>query len=654
MYLFTQPMVTSSLPTSPTQVSVIPPHLPPLTASSFSPPPVISLPSPTSPTPSLIIQQQSPPPVSSPLIPPPVIHQPTPYPVIHPPTPSLIIQQQSPPLVSSQLIPPPVIHPPTPSLIIQQHSPPPVIHPPTLSPVIPSTTPPPVIPPTTPPTVIPPPSPCISLAPSVLSFNQSIGSTVNFSPNATPVDFFEALMTSDVIDHIVTETNRFAAQRSSPLLGWESCTSDRLKSFLGLLIIMGIKRLPNLEDYWSTESYLGCPELVSSWPYRQFRALLSSLHFNDNSTAVPRGQPGYDRLHKVRPVLEMVKNNCIVSYKPEREISIDEAMVGFKGRSALKQYLPLKPTKRGYKVWCACEANSGYLLNFSVYTGKTDDNLRTYGLGEKVVLFLSEPYQYKGYALFVDSFFSSVKLCQELLLRNTYLCSTTRSNRRQYPNELAKTTLNARGEFKSVVVDGNVSATIWKDKKCVHFLNTYYNFDVILSVKRKQLDGSVNDISCPACVKGYNMNMGGVDLCDQKRKTLSCSRKSLKWYMRLFWFILDVCVVNAHILEQKSQHHPKRTQKAFRLELGSSWLMHENGLVGLVSYLLPFVSLSVILLRKSKDVVGVLFVQTRRKLKNVLFSNVLLVMLLFALVNVLNYFILNISVGNDCFYVVIS
>ena len=63
-------------------------------------------------------------------------------------------------------------------------------------------------------------------------------------------------------------------------------------------------------------------------PIGQFRALLSSLNSSDNSTAalgmVNLGMIDYI----VRHVLEMVKNNCIVSYKPEREISIDEAMVG--------------------------------------------------------------------------------------------------------------------------------------------------------------------------------------------------------------------------------------------------------------------------------------------------------------------------------------
>jgi hypothetical protein len=38
-------------------------------------------------------------------------------------------------------------------------------------------------------------------------------------------------------------------------------------------------------------------------------------------------------------------------YNPHREVSIDEAMIGFSGRLGFKQYVPLKPTKRGIKVW---------------------------------------------------------------------------------------------------------------------------------------------------------------------------------------------------------------------------------------------------------------------------------------------------------------
>jgi len=76
------------------------------------------------------------------------------------------------------------------------------------------------------------------------------------------------------------------------------------------------------------------------------------------------------------------------------------------------------------------------------------------------------------------------------------------------------------------------------------------------TIRRKMPDGSSITVQCPTIVKLYNM--GGVDMEDQKHRLYSCSHKSKKkWYMHLFWFLLDTAFVNAHILECKSpNHHP--------------------------------------------------------------------------------------------------
>ena len=62
----------------------------------------------------------------------------------------------------------------------------------------------------------------------------------------------------------------------------------------------------------------------------------------------------------------------------------------------MKQYVPLKPVKRGFKVWAMADASNGYMYDFSVYTGATE-GWET-GLGEKVVLTLAESI--KGRQLF--------------------------------------------------------------------------------------------------------------------------------------------------------------------------------------------------------------------------------------------------------------
>ena len=50
-------------------------------------------------------------------------------------------------------------------------------------------------------------------------------------------------------------------------------------------------------------------------------------------------------------------------------VSVDELMIRFKGRTLLKQYNPMKPIRREYKLWCVAD-NDGYVYKFEVYTGK--------------------------------------------------------------------------------------------------------------------------------------------------------------------------------------------------------------------------------------------------------------------------------------------
>lgn len=414
----------------------------------------------------------------------------------------------------------------------------------------------------------------LEFASGIPPFSESFGPTTLLpGVTASPVDFFELFFSTNVIDHIVAQTNLYANQNPpSPSYEWERCTHAKLKSFLGLCILMGLKRVPSLPDYWSTTDLLGCPELIHRWPYRIFRGILTCLHLNDNSVMLPPTDPNFDRLFKVRPLLDMIRDNCIKQYHPSRCNSIDEAMVGFKGRIGFKQYLPLKPTKRGYKVWCRADSYNGYLCDFSVYTGKktnSPSNNSDLGQGGMVVKDLSSILAGKGYFLFFDNFFSSISLLENLEKDLLFCCSTTRPNRLRFPDQLKNLRLSV-GEYQRALV-GSTEAIVWKDKRNVCFLNNIYS-ERGTTVKRKQRDGSTMNVSCPTCVKGYNMHMGGVDQADQKRKSYSCSRKSEKWWCRIFWFLLDISVVNAHILSQLTPGFRQLSQKEFRVELGTALL----------------------------------------------------------------------------------
>jgi hypothetical protein len=131
---------------------------------------------------------------------------------------------------------------------------------------------------------------------------------------------------------------------------------------------------------------------------------------------------------------DILRDNCATKYLPHKELSFDEGMILFKGRSSYKQYMPMKPVKRSYKVWCEADAHNGYLTSFEMYTGATQGSTED-GLGVSVVKRLSSPLVGNGYHLYFDNFFTrlSVDLAEDLMNDGLYCIGTARTNRKKWP-----------------------------------------------------------------------------------------------------------------------------------------------------------------------------------------------------------------------------
>ena len=98
-----------------------------------------------------------------------------------------------------------------------------------------------------------------------------------------------------------------------------------------IIIATGLVSLPNLEDYWETDSIFSQPGIMIGMSRNRFQQLYGRLHFNDNSLAPARGTPGHDKLFKIRPVIDDVCDKSNTLYNTGKIISVDEAMVKFKG-----------------------------------------------------------------------------------------------------------------------------------------------------------------------------------------------------------------------------------------------------------------------------------------------------------------------------------
>ena len=100
----------------------------------------------------------------------------------------------------------------------------------------------------------------------------------------------------------------------------------------------------------------------------RWEEIKAHLHCNDNSNLPLREEDNYDKLFKVRPLITHLQKKFREIPMPQT-LCVDEQMVSYKGRSSLKQYMPSKPYKYGYKIFSLCDI-SGILYNFEVYGGK--------------------------------------------------------------------------------------------------------------------------------------------------------------------------------------------------------------------------------------------------------------------------------------------
>jgi hypothetical protein len=63
----------------------------------------------------------------------------------------------------------------------------------------------------------------------------------------------------------------------------------------------------------------------------RFLAILTMSHLNNNEEQMPSGQPGYDPLYKICPVINTVTTKVQDVYRPEEAFTIYEAVCLFRG-----------------------------------------------------------------------------------------------------------------------------------------------------------------------------------------------------------------------------------------------------------------------------------------------------------------------------------
>ncbi|KAJ8929582.1 hypothetical protein NQ314_017719 [Rhamnusium bicolor] len=219
-----------------------------------------------------------------------------------------------------------------------------------------------------------------------------------------------------------------------------------------------------------------------------------------------------------------------------------------------------KPHKWGYKRFVLCRA-SGFSYNFEVYSGSENQpKFRSFdepdlGATSNTVVPLCRAVPSNlNHMVYLDNYYTSLSLMSFLAARGIFALGIVRRNR--IPNcklpsddQIKKENRGTSSEYICSFDGVEVTSVAWKDNKNVCLLYTFAGELPKGSVKRfdKKEKKSV-EIQCPNLVLEYNKHMGGIDLMEGLIGRYKIIMRTRKWYMRLFYHLLDVILVNAWLL----------------------------------------------------------------------------------------------------------
>lgn len=135
-----------------------------------------------------------------------------------------------------------------------------------------------------------------------------------------------------------------------------------------------------------------------------------------------------ESIFKIKSLIDLFNESVNSIYYPVKQITIDESLILWKGRLSFRQYLKGKAHKYGIKLYILADAH-GIVLKIHVYAGAQDKLVGGKKHVQKVVMLLMEKYIGVGHSLYVDNFYTSVGLADQLLDKNTYVTGTLRAKR---------------------------------------------------------------------------------------------------------------------------------------------------------------------------------------------------------------------------------
>ena len=379
---------------------------------------------------------------------------------------------------------------------------------------------------------------------------------------------------------ICKQTNLRAAQELASahppacLANWKPMKDVECYGFLSVIITMGLQSRPCDDDYWSTEGLLACPPIKSIISRQRFKEIKHRLMVA-NPSAETNAQ---DKLAKVRPFLDLIRTTIKARYRPRQDTSLDESQCKCGHRYSRISYRgeTKKPIADYVKIISLHCSHCGYCLDFVVDT-RTEST-------HEMVLKVCAGLEGQPFRIATDRFYTSVDTAKSLLVKGLYMYGTVRTDRGIDSDLKPRVERPLEdGEHRWSMAPPGLLSCVWRDtkKEGVWFLSTCHDGRAAVGeVRRRKRGQPVAMKAAPQVAIDYNKYMGGCDRANSLRASYSTLlTHKRRWYMSLFYFGIDVLLVNALIYHnQRSPVDAQMSQKSFRVSVAH--LFAQRALLG--------------------------------------------------------------------------
>lgn len=275
---------------------------------------------------------------------------------------------------------------------------------------------------------------------------------------------------------------------------------------------------------------------------------------------------GMDWYTKVEPLYTDFINASMRSFQPGRNVSVDEQLILFKGRSRHTMQIGTKAAGVGFKIYSLCSGSYLYNFLFASRVSKVSNLKKKPGFTDSsaVVYRLCQSLPSdRGYVVFMDNFFTNVKLLKALKNIGIGARGTAKAGS-GFPVELLQirelsTKKKNWGMRTYTTATPDVLCFVWQDLGTTQIMTTVHSArDLEKSefIPKEKRRGISNDsmlqstngdmaLPIPLPIREYNKHMGGSDANSQCRSYYSADTRSFRYWWSLFKLLLDGAVLNA-------------------------------------------------------------------------------------------------------------